>query len=288
MLDSSRFKLAPKGGARPVANVEIEVLPVRAIERDDPAPDFTRLELVADADFEHAFASTLPPQNLSPSEMLAGCVAIFESQERFELNAEARKLLMVLAEVRWLTAFANREFFKEYGAANITEFVKNGGIRTESGRVLGLRNWYQHKEIATAFESLQQRIRLEAPREQNRLLRRVLEIGPTKLLILNQIQKLKGEELFHQLVLGLDDGSVAIAAMGSTDPRNASVNEIKGWIDLLRSDEGVPERTTGWLNSFNKLHEAIVQKKIAIPEAQKGELRRWLGEMLTALEEGEI
>jgi hypothetical protein len=283
MLDSNRFKLAPRGGTKSTVLIEVSETPSLVIADNTIAPDFTRLELVGDADFEHAFAATLPPQNLEPEQLLSGCIAIFESQERFELNAEARKLLMVLAEVRWLTAFANREYFKEYGAENITEFIKGGNIRTESGRALGLRNWYQHKEIVSTLESLLQRIRQEQDKDQNRLLRRVLELGPTKLLILNQIQKLKGEEFFHQFVLGIgmDDSPLTVATM---NPHNSSVNDIKGWLELLRTEDGSPDKTASWLTSLTRLHEVIVQRKVAIPENQKGELRKWLEEILAAID----
>jgi hypothetical protein len=283
MLDSNRFKLAPRVGAKSTVLIDVSETPSLVIVDSIIAPDFTRLELVGDADFEHAFAATLPPQNLGPEQLLSGCIAIFESQERFELNAEARKLLMVLAEVRWLTAFANREYFKEYGAENITEFIKGGNIRTESGRALGLRNWYQHKEIVSTLESLLQRIRQEQDKDQNRLLRRVLELGPTKLLILNQIQKLKGEEFFHQFVLGIgmDDSPLTVATM---NPHNSSVNDIKGWLELLRTEDGSPDKTASWLTSLTRLHEVIVQRKVAIPENQKGELRKWLEEMLAAID----
>jgi hypothetical protein len=248
-------------------------------------PDFAQQRLVEDDDFAVALSDTIPKSDLNAEELLEGCSVLNSARERFEKNVEARNMLMTIAYARWINRFEAVEGYKSYDCKNMFVFVKAGHLHGRDGRTLLYRSFTDYRRTEKLFDVLYSRI-LEHPGwRQASLIRRVLEIGPSKLNICGRMLAVGGkgfdEDEWTNLVLHLEPETLPTFEGESVDPWAWGASKLSAFIEAITPEESATTQISGkWAKLFGQLgkliDEAQNDEQLTLVEQQ---LRAVLGEI---------
>ncbi len=251
-------------------------------------PDFSQLNLAENSDYLNALADTIPPEHLEAEQLFEGCQQINAIRMQFELSVEARKLLMVIALVRWLRQFEAKGGPEYFNCQSMTEFVRSGKISSPDGKPLLLRSWHNYKRIVELFDLSCQEIRKQPALDQDSLTRRLLEIGPSKLNLLGKLEVHLGVSEFVNIALQLEEKKLPVFEGETVDPHIWSVTRLTSYVESLKalpqriSDPVLPMQRFRHLLSSFELEKVDYHQREAVRTSLM-DLQNQISELLSRL-----